>query len=71
MIGHELTALHGITHGQSLAIVFSGYNAEIERTKEGKILQYGERIWKITTGTNEEKVMEIIQRQKTFFVHWD
>lgn len=24
MIGHELTALHGMTHGQTLAIVFPG-----------------------------------------------
>ena len=67
MIGHELTALHGITHGQSLAIVFPATMRRLKEQKEGKILQYGERIWKITTGTNEEKVMEIIQKTEDFF----
>lgn len=67
MIGHELTALHGITHGQSLAIVFPATIWRLKEQKEGKILQYGERIWKITTGTNEEKVMEIIQKTEDFF----
>ena len=67
MIGHELTALHGITHGQRLAIVFPATMRRLKEQKEGKILQYGERIWKITTGTNEEKVMEIIQKTEDFF----
>ena len=67
MIGHELTALHSITHGQSLAIVFPATMRRLKQQKEEKILQYGERIWKITTGTNEVKVMEIIQKTEDFF----
>ncbi len=67
MIGHELTALHGITHGQSLAIVFPATMRRLKEQKEKKILQYGERVWKITTGTDEEKVMEIIQKTEDFF----
>ncbi len=45
MIGHELTALHGMTHGQTLAIVFPGTLRTLADKKRDKILQYGERIW--------------------------
>ena len=47
MIGHELTALHGLTHGATLAIVFPGSLRTLRKQKESKILQYGERVWGI------------------------
>lgn len=45
MIGHELTALHGLTHGATLAIVINGTLRTLRDQKHGKLLQYGERIW--------------------------
>ncbi len=51
MIGHELTALHGLTHGESLAIVLPATMTVLSEQKKGKILQYGERIWNITKVT--------------------
>ncbi len=45
MIGHELTALHGLTHGATLAIVINGTLRVLREQKRGKLLQYGERIW--------------------------
>ena len=44
MIGHELTALHGLTHGATLAIVINGTLRVLRGQKRGKLLQYGERI---------------------------
>ena len=39
MIGHELTALHGLTHGATLAIVINGTLRVLREQKRGKLLQ--------------------------------
>ena len=67
MIGHELTALHGLTHGATLAIVFPGTLHTLRKQKEGKILQYGERVWGIHSGTTEERVSQAIEKTEQFF----
>jgi NADP-dependent alcohol dehydrogenase len=67
MIGHELTALAGVTHGASLAIVMPATMSVLREQKQGKILQYGERIWGITEGTVEERVEQAIARTREFF----
>jgi NADP-dependent alcohol dehydrogenase len=67
MIGHELTALHGIDHGQTLCIVLPGVMRVKRDNKEAKMLQYGERVWKITEGTTDEKIDAIIAKTVIFF----
>lgn len=67
MIGHELTALHGLTHGATLAIVINGTLRTLREQKRGKLLQYGERIWGITMGTEEERVEAAIAATESFF----
>ncbi len=67
MIGHELTALLGIDHGQTLCIVLPGIMRIKHQHKEEKLLQYGERVWKITEGTTDEKVDAIIKKTIDFF----
>ncbi len=67
MIGHELTALHGITHGASLAIVFNGTLRVLKDQKQSKILQYGERVLGITAGTTEERIEKTIVQTEEFF----
>lgn len=67
MIGHELTALHGLTHGATLAIVFPGTLRTLRKQKEGKILQYGERVWGITKGSTDERIDETIRKTEDFF----
>lgn len=57
MIGHELTALAGITHGVSLAIVGPALMQVMRDDKREKLLQYAERVWKIT-GENKEHVID-------------
>lgn len=67
MIGHELTAMFGIDHGQTLAIVYPAV-LEVRRSqKRAKILQYAERVWNITSGSEEEKIDLAIQKTKDFF----
>ena len=67
VIGHELTAFHGIDHGRTLAIVLPGVMNIKRANKKDKILQYGERIWGITEGNEEERIDAIIARTVEFF----
>lgn len=67
MIGHELTAAFGIDHGQTLAIIYPAL-LEVRRSqKYTKLLQYAERVWNITDGTNDEKVDLAIKKTREFF----
>ena len=67
MVGHELTALHGIDHARTLAIVLPSMLHERRSQKQAKLLQYGERVWGITSGTPEERVDAAIARTREFF----
>lgn len=67
MIGHELTALHGLTHGATLAIVFNGTLRTLRKQKYGKILQYGERVWGITQGSDDKRIDLTIEKTEEFF----
>lgn len=66
-IGHELTALHGVTHGHSLAIVMPGTLRVLKEQKQGKLLQFGERIFGITQGSESERVDETIKQTELFY----
>jgi NADP-dependent alcohol dehydrogenase len=66
-IGHELTALHGIDHARTLAIVLPGLWKVLKEEKKHKLLQYGQRVWNITTGTKEERINSAIDKTVGFF----
>ncbi|MFI3327902.1 MAG: iron-containing alcohol dehydrogenase [Rikenellaceae bacterium] len=67
MIGHEITALTGLTHGHTLSIVLPGVMDIMRGQKECKILQYGERVWGITSGSTEERIDATIKATEEFF----
>ena len=67
MIGHELTALHGIDHARTLAIVLPALLNERRGPKRAKLLQYAERVWGITTGSEDERITAAIERTRDFF----
>jgi NADP-dependent alcohol dehydrogenase len=67
MIGHELTALHGIDHARTLAIVLPGVMNIKRENKKEKILQYGKRIWGITEGSDDDKIDTAIVKTIEFF----
>lgn len=66
-IGHELTALHGLSHGATLAIVINGTLRVLRDQKREKLLQYGERVWGITGGSEQERVDRTIAANEAFF----
>lgn len=67
MIGHELTAYHGIDHARTLAIVLPGMMHIRRKEKQDKILQYGERIWEVSEGTVDERIDQTIAKTIAFF----
>ena len=67
MIGHELTALYGIDHARTLAIVLPPLLNVQRKTKRAKLLQYAERVWHITSGSDDERIDAVIERTRAFF----
>lgn len=67
MIGHELTALHGLDHGVTLAIVYPGLMKVMRHEKFDKLVQYAERVWGVTAGSPEQKVKAAIEKTDEFF----
>jgi NADP-dependent alcohol dehydrogenase len=66
MIGHELTALYGIDHARSLAIIGPNLYRVLFETKKEKLAQYGKRIFNLT-GTDEEIAKEAINKTVEFY----
>ena len=66
-IGHELTALFGIDHARTLAVIApSHYKFNFEDKKE-KLAQYGERVWNISEGSIDDKAYAAIEKTEAFF----
>lgn len=67
MIGHELTALHGIDHARTLAIVLPCLLQAQRATKRGKLLQYAERVWDLRDGSEDARIDAAIDRTRAFY----
>lgn len=64
-IGHEITALHGLDHAQTLAVVLPGMMRVMYDTKEEKIRRYARNVLKIS----EEEFSKdlVIEKTEQFF----
>jgi len=67
MIGHELTALHGVDHGQSLCIVLPGVMNQLREQKRGKLLQFAQRVWNIKKDDEQKGIDDAIAATEGFF----
>jgi NADP-dependent alcohol dehydrogenase len=67
MIGHELTALYGIDHAQSLAVVLPGVLKHQKHRKRQKLLQYADRVWGLRNGDDDARVDRAIDKTEQFF----
>ena len=67
MIGHEITALHGLDHAQTLAVVLPGTLIARQDTKREKILQFAGRVWGIREGTPETRIVAAVEKTCGFF----
>ena len=67
MIGHELTALHGLDHAQTLAVVLPSMLQDRRAPKRAKLLQYAARVWNIHDGSEDARIDAAIARTREFF----
>lgn len=67
LVGHELTALHGMDHAQTLAVLLPSMLDLRRETKRAKLLQYAERVWQITEGSENARIDLAIQKTRDFF----
>lgn len=71
MIGHELTARYNIDHARTLAIVLPPMLQVRRDSKRAKLLQYAQRVWGITQGSEDERIDAAIERTRAFFESLD
>lgn len=69
MIGHELTALYGLDHAQTLAIVLPALLQQQRQQKRQKLLQYGQRVFGLHHQDEERLIDEAISHTRAFFEH--
>lgn len=67
MIGHEITAIHGLDHAQTLAIVLPAALSVRRAGKREKLLQYAARVWGLAEGSDDEIIDQAIARTRAFF----
>src|SRR5690554_1702029 len=71
MIGHELTAVYGLDHAQTLAVVLPANLRIRKAAKREKLIQYAGRVWGINaashTGTDDERIEAAIVKTEQFF----
>ncbi|WP_333797989.1 iron-containing alcohol dehydrogenase [Rheinheimera sp.] len=67
MIGHELTALYGLDHAQTLAIVLPALLQQQRSQKREKLIQYGKRVFNLQHTDEERLIDETIAHTRAFF----
>lgn len=67
LIGHELTAMFHIDHGQTLAIILPSVLKLRKKQKRAKLLQYAERVWHLTEGDEDDRIDQAIEKTRQFF----
>ncbi len=67
MIGHEITALYGLDHAQTLAVVLPNLLDVRRDVKRAKLLQYADRVWGLRTGDEDARIDQAIAHTRAFF----
>lgn len=67
MIGHEITALYGLDHAQTLAVVLPNLLDVRRDVKRAKLLQYADRVWELRTGDEDARIDQAIAQTRAFF----
>jgi len=67
MIGHELTAMHGLDHAQTLAVVLPALLQHKRVQKRDKLIQFGRRVWGLQHTDEDKLIDDTIQAMREFF----
>ncbi len=66
-IGHELTAIYGLDHAQTLAIIVPALMEHQKADKREKLIQYAKRVWNYQGNNDDEAVRLAIDNTRAFF----
>jgi len=66
-MGHELTAMFGIDHARTLAVIAPGHYQYNFEAKKEKLAQYGKRVWNIELESIDETAKAAIDKTVEFF----
>ncbi|MFO8069299.1 MAG: iron-containing alcohol dehydrogenase [Alkalibacterium sp.] len=70
-LGHEITVLNDTDHARSLSAILPAVMIVRKYKKWDKLVQYAEKVWGITEGTEEEKIDAAILKTVAFFKSLD
>jgi NADP-dependent alcohol dehydrogenase len=68
MIGHEITALYGVDHAQTLAIVLPAVLTIMKEEKADKLLHFAQNVWGIYGEDRDDVIAAAITRTEEFFI---
>lgn len=66
-IGHELTALYGLDHAQSLAVILPGMMEVMRKEKHEKLIRYAKNVWNLSDDDDELLIDQAIIKTEEFF----
>ncbi|SFC13030.1 NADP-dependent alcohol dehydrogenase [Alkalibacterium subtropicum] len=66
-LGHEITVLNNTDHARSLSAILPAVMVVRKLKKWDKLVQYAEKVWGITEGTEEAKIDAAILKTVAFF----
>ena len=67
MMGHEITALQGLDHARTLAVILPALMEQQRDSKREKLLQYAARIWDLHSGDEASRISAAIAKTREFF----
>ncbi|HEX3027303.1 MAG TPA: iron-containing alcohol dehydrogenase [Clostridia bacterium] len=66
-IGHAITALYGVDHGRTLAVILPALLNVMKAEKHDKLLQFADRVWGIRNGSPDDIIDTAIEKTAAFF----
>lgn len=66
-IGHELTAVYGLDHAQSLAVVLPGMMEVMRAEKHDKLVRFAKNVWNLSEEDEEILIDQAIINTEDFF----
>jgi len=67
MIGHELTALYGIDHARTLAVIMPAVHRHELTRKQPRLAQCAARVWGLAQGDEATRAAQAIDKMEAFF----
>ncbi len=67
-LSHAMTALYGLEHGQTLALIFPASLFVLREMKHAKLLRYAKMVWQLEGADEDLLVLTAIQKTRDFFM---